>query len=29
LAESVLQNADNLVANEYRARIINSRREFQ
>jgi uncharacterized protein len=29
LAESVLQNADGLVANEYRARIINSRRDFQ
>jgi hypothetical protein len=29
LAESVLQNADDLVANEYRARIINSRRDIQ
>jgi uncharacterized protein YlxP (DUF503 family) len=29
LAESVLQHADDLVANEYRARIINSRRDFQ
>ena len=28
VAESVLQNADNLVANEYRARIIGTRRSF-
>lgn len=29
VAESVLQSVDELVAREYRARIINSRREFQ